>query len=222
MSIMSNAERQKLRMQPVPETLSPSVYNLALGGFVLYGFLINAFMVYALADKFAGINTWVFVILYFVCCIAGSLLARSRNPVMSFLGYNLIVVPIGVMLCLFLPAYSMTAIMPAITVTAVIAGVMTLLSTAFPNVFLKMGRGLFISLIIGVIAQLVAALFGYAGTGFNWAFVILFSLYLGFDWARAQQYPKTLDNAIDSAMDIYLDLINIFIRLLEIFSKRDS
>lgn len=222
MSILSNAERQKLRMEPVAETLSPSVYNLALGGFVFYGFLINAFMVYVLGDKLAQINAWVFLILYFVCCIAGSLLARSRKPILSFIGYNLIVVPIGVLLCLFLPAYSMSAILPAIMVTGGIAAVMTLLSTLFPNIFLRMGRGLFISLIVGLIGQLIASLFGYAGGLFNWGFVILFSLYLGFDWARAQRYPKTLDNAIDSAIDIYLDLINIFIRLVEIFGKRDS
>ena len=141
---------------------------------------------------------------------------------MSFLGYNLIVVPIGVLLCMFLPGYSMSAILPAIVTTGGIAVVMTLLSTLFPNVFLKMGRGLFISLIVGILAQFIAYLFGYAGGLFNWGFVILFSLYLGFDWARAQSYPKTLDNAIDSAIDIYLDLINIFIRLLEIFGKRDS
>ena len=222
MNIMSNAERRKYRMEPVPETLSPATYNLALGGFVFYGFLINAFMVYALGDKLRNINSILFLILYFVCCIAGSLLARSRSPIMSFLGYNLIVVPIGVLLCMFLPGYSMSAILPAIVTTGGIAVVMTLLSTLFPNVFLKMGRGLFISLIVGILAQFIAYLFGYAGGLFNWGFVILFSLYLGFDWARAQSYPKTLDNAIDSAIDIYLDLINIFIRLLEIFGKRDS
>lgn len=222
MSIMSNAERKRLRMEPVAETLTPATYNLALGGFVLYGFIINAIMVYMLADLLVGMNNWLFLILYFVCVIAGSLFARSHNPIMSFLGYNLIVVPIGVLLCMFLPAYSMTAVFPAIVITGIIALVMTLVSTVFPKVFLKMGRGLFISLIVGVLAQLIATLFGYSGSAFNWGFVVLFSLYLGFDWARAQKYPKTLDNAIDSAIDIYLDLVNIFIRLVEIFAKRDS
>jgi FtsH-binding integral membrane protein len=44
---------------------------------------------------------------------------------------------------------------------------------------------------------------------------------MGFDWYRAQAYPKTVDNAIDSAVDLYLDIINLFIRLLEIFGKKD-
>ena len=34
------------------------------------------------------------------------------------------------------------------------------------------------------------------------------------DWAKAQEKPKTLDNAVDSAVDLYLDIINLFVRLL--------
>ena len=34
-------------------------------------------------------------------------------------------------------------------------------------------------------------------------------------------YPKTVDNAVDCALDIYLDIINIFIRLLALLSRRE-
>ena len=33
-------------------------------------------------------------------------------------------------------------------------------------------------------------------------------------------YPKTLDNAVDSALDIYLDVINLFLRILRILGSR--
>ena len=48
----------------------------------------------------------------------------------------------------------------------------------------------------------------------------IFSLYIGFDWSRAQVMSKTLDNAVDAAVQIYLDIINLFIRLLKIMGKK--
>ena len=55
-----------------------------------------------------------------------------------------------------------------------------------------------------------------------WIAAGLFSLYLGYDIYRSQQYPKTIKNAVASALDIYLDLANLFIRLLEIMGKKDD
>ena len=50
----------------------------------------------------------------------------------------------------------------------------------------------------------------------------VFSLYIGFDVWRSQQFPKTVDNAVDCALDIYLDLANLFIRLLSILARKDD
>ena len=60
---------------------------------------------------------------------------------------------------------------------------------------------------------------GYSGNLFNWFFVIIFSLYIAHDFSVAQMYPKTIDNAVDSALDIYLDIINLFIRILSIIAR---
>ena len=47
----------------------------------------------------------------------------------------------------------------------------------------------------------------------------IFALYIGFDIYRSQQFEKTVDNAVDCALDIYLDIANLFIRLLSIIAK---
>jgi FtsH-binding integral membrane protein len=52
-----------------------------------------------------------------------------------------------------------------------------------------------------------------------WIAAALFSLYIGYDIYRSQNYPKTLDNAVDSALDIYMDMANLFIRLLQILGN---
>ncbi|EPZ8570104.1 Bax inhibitor-1 family protein, partial [Pseudomonas aeruginosa] len=42
----------------------------------------------------------------------------------------------------------------------------------------------------------------------------------GVDWGRANQIERTVDNAVDSAASLYLDIINLFVRVLEIISKK--
>jgi len=55
----------------------------------------------------------------------------------------------------------------------------------------------------------------------SWISAIIFSLYIAYDVYRSQQFPPTIDNAIDSAIDIYLDIINLFLDILEIIGKKD-
>jgi FtsH-binding integral membrane protein len=63
-------------------------------------------------------------------------------------------------------------------------------------------------------------LFPGAYTLVTWIGAAIFALYIGYDYWRAQQFPKTLDNAIDCSLDIYLDIINLFIRILRILGSR--
>ena len=194
---------------------------------LLWGFLVNTVMVYYFAIPIMrlllGVGPlWIFIG-YFVLAIAGiAISARSTNPWISFLGYNLLVLPIGVLLCLILPGIPVAIVTKALLLTGIVTATMTLLGLVAPNVFLGMGRTLFIALIVGILAELVATfLFHYTGTAFDWLFVVLFSGYIGYDVAKSQIYPKTVDNAVDCALDIYLDIINIFIRLLALLSRKE-
>lgn len=222
--MFDNKKRKAARLNSgIADELSISKYNLTLGLTVLYGFIINAIMVATLGDFFIQIPYGVFLIVYFGMVIAGSIIsAKSQKPIYSFIGYNFIVLPIGGLLSIFLPYYEGADILSAMIATGAVVGVMIFISTIKPNLFAGLGRTLFISLLLGLIAEIVAVLLGYGGNIFNWLFVVLFSVYIGFDWYRAQAYPKTTDNAIDSAIDIYLDVINLFIRLLSIISRDDD
>ena len=40
------------------------------------------------------------------------------------------------------------------------------------------------------------------------------------DVNKAMQRPRTLDNAVDSAVGIYLDILNLFLRILELMGKK--
>ena len=213
--------KQERLLSGIPDSIDVRVYNLVIGGLLLYGFALNALLVELFSDRLASMERpWFLVIIYFVCCIAGSFLARSTKPLVSFAGYNLIALPIGLLLAAVLPGFPKSEVMTAIVATAAVTAGMVAVSMLIPDFFAKIGRALFFSLIIGIVVQLVAVLLlGYGGNAFNWFFVILFSLYIGYDWYRAQAYPKTLDNAIDSAIDLYLDIVNIFLRIIYILNN---
>lgn len=221
-SIFNTANRKKIRMN-FADSITASTYNLIIGGVLLYGFIVNALIVWLGSNFFISVASkhyFMFIIGYFILCIVGSAISfKAQNPFISFLGYNLVVVPIGAVLAVSLPFYYISDILLAIVTTGAVTAVMMILGTAFPRAFAKMGRTLFISLLIGLIANIIATFLGYAGNAFNWIFVVIFSLYIGYDWQKAQMYPKTADNAVDCALDLYLDIINLFIRLLSIISR---
>ena len=211
-------EMKKERFKTI-DNLSGSMYNLVIGACLLYGFLVNAIIVATCSKIFMEMNMVIFLIGYFVLCILGIFMSRSNSPLVSFIGYNLVVVPIGAVLSVSLPYYAMSDILSAIVITGAVVAVMMLLATIFPNLFSRLGRVLFISLLVSILAQFIASLFAFSGGIFNWIFVVIFALYIGYDWYRAQMYPKTLDNAIDCVLDLYLDIINLFLRILQIISR---
>ena len=205
------------------DSITPSAYNLLIGGVLLYGFIVNALivffggeaLVYYIADHYAG-----FIILYFILCFAGVFIsARSTKPLVSFLGYNLVVVPIGAVVTVSVMGAYTADVLLAIIITGAITAIMTFLGATFPRTFAKMGRALLISLIVYIIVRTIAMLFGYTGGIFDWIASGIFTLYIAYDWQKAQMFPKTVDNAVDCALDLYLDIINLFLRILRILSR---
>jgi len=209
------------------DQISSRTYNAIMCGTLLWGFLANVLMVAFLAATVMNLAMrvgplWLFVG-YIVLALVGIMMsARSSSPVVSFIGFNLLVLPMGVMLCLLVPGLPVAVVTKALLLTGIVTATMVLLGIVQPNLFLSMGRTLFIAFIAAFIAELVATfLFHYNGTAFDWIFVILFSGYIGYDVAKAQIYPKTVDFAIDCALDIYIDIIGLFIRLLSLFSREN-
>ena len=215
-------ERKEARLNSYGTEISISAYNLLIGGSVAYGLILNLILAFTAYPLVANINPLIFIIGYFILVIAGTLISsRSTNPLTSFIGYNMICVPIGLLLSTVLPGYAFGTILVAFGLTAAITVLMTIAAAALPNLFLKMGTALFTSLICVIVVELLALLFKFPVGWIDGIAVLIFSLYIGYDYAVAQRYPKTADNAIDSSIDIYLDIINLFVRILSIISKKD-
>lgn len=202
--------------------LAASTYNLILGAVLLWGFALNWWMVTTIpAETVKAINPIGFVIGYFASALLGIFLIHaSKQPIVSFIGYNLIVVPIGLVLVMFIPGHSQEHIVSAVQTTALLTVGMMALGTMYPRFFQRIESALFWALLISIIVELVqVTVFKVKLEIMDWVVAAIFCGYIGVDWGRANNIERTVDNAIDSAACLYLDIINLFIRILEIMSK---
>ena len=203
--------------------VSGNVYNLIIGAVLCWGFLVNWWMVRNIpGSSIASVSPIVFFIGYFVCCIAGIMLfTKSHSPVMSFLGYNLVVIPFGLIINLVVANYDPGLVLDAIKVTGMVTVVMMLFGTLFPGFFRKIAGALTVALIAVIIVELVSIfIFKSHPEIIDWIVVVIFCGYIGYDWGRANSIPPTVDNAIDSAAALYMDIINLFLRILRIMGRR--
>lgn len=196
--------------------LNNKQYNIVIGLILLWGFAINAIMCTFFQSVFVTWNPTVVLIGYFVAAIIGICMSTfSNNPIVSFLGYNLVVLPVGVVLSISLKDYYVSSILQAFILTTLITVLMLIISTIKPEVFESMGTTLFICLLGVIVIEFIMMFIGVSTPRWwDWIVALLFCGYIGYDWSKAQDKHKTLDNAVDSAVDLYLDIINLFVRLL--------
>ena len=219
-NLVSTNKQARYTYQNGQKEISDRAYNLIIGATLLYGFAVNAIMITAFEGAFDHMNQWVILIGYIVCVIIGAVMTRSSSALVSFIGYNFIVVPLGVMLTILLPYYGAEIVFDAVVITGIITLIMMIAGGAFPHIFLRMGRTLFFTLIAVVVVEMFCVfVMGKDFAVIDYAVVVLFSGYIGYDWAKANAYFKTVDNAIDSAVDRYMDIINIFVRVLAILDR---
>ncbi|MCP4604214.1 MAG: hypothetical protein GY847_27450 [Proteobacteria bacterium] len=205
------------------EIIGAKTYNLVIGLVLCYGFFVNYLMVrFIPTHTIAAIHPIAFVIGYLVSCLLGVFIyTKSDNPMLSFIGYNFVVVPFGLIVNLAVSAYDPSVVMDAMRVTGIVTVIMMILGSLYPAFFFKISRGLFIALIVVIVVELVEVLiFGIHHDILDWAVVLIFCGYIGLDWARANAIPKTMDNAVDSAAALYMDIIILFLRILRILGRR--
>lgn len=205
--------------------VSKNVYNLVIGLVLCWGFLINWLMVRNISFKVVtGINPWVLFIGYFASCFLGIFLfTKSQSSLVSFIGYNFVVVPFGLIINIVVHYYDPSLVVDAMRVTGLVTFAMMILGSIFPAFFEKISRALTISLFIVLLVELVEIFVFKIHHGFiDWVVAVIFCGYVGYDWGRANRIPRTLDNAVDSAASLYMDIINLFLRILRIMGHAKS
>ena len=218
-----NKEYRLERMNNYAGTMvTERTYNLTIGLTLLWGVLINVVMATFFTYQILSMNYLLVVVLYFAGTLGCSILVhKSSSPAMSFAGFTGMAISMGLLLTFYVTAFTGHSVAYAFIATALITVIMVLLSMLYPEFFRNLGRTLFVSLIGCILIELIGSLvLGLPMTIIDYAVALIFCGYIGMDWHRAQQFPKTMDNAVDSAADIYLDVVNLFVRILSITGKR--
>ncbi len=203
--------------------ISSNTYNLIIGLVLVWGFFINYLIVKNVpVTVLSHIHPIILLILYFGLCFGGIyIFTKSDNPLISFFGYNMVVIPFGFILNLIISRYDPNIVIQAMQITGMVTLLMMLLGSIYPAFFKRIAGALFIALISVIIVELIGVLiFKWHHGIIDWIVALIFCGYIGYDWARAQSIPKTVDNAVDSAASLYMDIINLFIRILRILGGR--
>jgi len=133
-----------------------------------------------------------------------------------------VVLAFGVILNLIVSRYEPDVILGAMQIGAVVTVVMVAMGTLNPDFFWEVEHSLFLGLAVGLVVELFAWIVLGSHPGIlDWIVALIFAGYIGLDWARANDIPTTLDNAVDSAGALYVDIINLFVRILLIRGRRD-
>ncbi|MCU8084519.1 Bax inhibitor-1 family protein [Shewanella sp. SM23] len=211
------------RMTTDDPIVGAGIYNLVIGLTLIWGFAVNYWMVTNIdPEAIASVNPWIFFIGYFASCFFGIyLFQKSTNPVVSFIGYNFVVVPFGLIINMVVRQYDPELVTEAIRITGLVTIAMMCLGTLFPAFFQKISGALTIALLLVIVVELIEVFIFNTHHGIlDWIVVLIFCGYIGYDWGRANQIPKTIDNAIDSAAALYMDIINLFLRILRILGRK--
>lgn len=203
--------------------ISANIYNLIIGITLCWGFFFNWLIVkYVPVDKITQFGFLPFIVGYIISCFTGVFLfTNSSNYWISFLGYNLVVIPFGLVINIVISEYNSTIVLEAVQVTGLVTVIMMIAGTLFPAFFKKISRALTFALFSVIIVELAMIfIFKFHHGIIDWIVVIIFCGYIGYDWGRAQQIPKTIDNAVDSAAALYMDIINLFLRILRLMGRK--
>lgn len=205
------------------QVITAQKYNIILCGTVFWGLLVNLAMCKSAWKILLYVPAGGFYIGTILLSVIGIFMtAKSQKPVISFIGYNLMVISFGLILSVTVAVYgglNSAIVQEAFLITVCITGAMTLFAISRPEQCERFGVYLLPCLIGMLIAELIMMLFHMDNAIISWISAALFSMYIAYDVYRSQQFPKTVDNAIDCAADIYLDIINLFINILEILGR---
>ena len=73
-----------------------------------------------------------------------------------------------------------------------------------------------------LITRIIMFVFNIDNVMISWIAAIIYSLYIGYDIYKSQKFKKTSDNAVDCAVDIYLDIIGLFLNILDILGDANN
>lgn len=207
------------------DTLSLRTYIGVLTLYVCGGLILAALI----ASRTYSLHpNWIWIVAYFVVAIPGIIISsKSSNWLISTLGYLMVIIPTGALIGPYVALYTLDSVLQCLLITLGATFLLGISGMFYPKSVESWGGILLFALFILICGDIVRVfMVNYldmhpAVLGlWDWAGVGLFSIFIFYDMNRAVRLPLTMDNAVDSAVALYLDIINLFIRLLAAAGKK--
>lgn len=207
-----------------PGGLSRRAYHFLIGAIVA-----ASLMIIGLEYTYCLNNPWIieslnlaFVIACYVVPFAGIIimaLAGREHLGLMVVGYCMVTLTLGFLMAIVLTGYTAASIQRAILITAIIAISFATLGFAWPQLFRRIFPICVAALGIMIIIEIVMMFLSIPSGWNDWVVIVIFCGLIGYDFYQAATDEPTVDNAIWYACEIYLDLINIFLRVLNITGR---
>ncbi len=210
--------------------LSLRSYGLALTGLVLAGFVVmgvcatlftSPSFLFTVMDHYLGIAIGS-AVLSIAGIIMMSVARKNESVGLSLAGYAVFVLSFGFTASSIALVYTSQSISTAFLATAGITAVFACLGIAFPNFFAKIQSILFGGLLAVLLVSVVMSFMGVYTTAIDYVVIAIFCGFIGWDFYKAMSDEPTLVNAVYNASQLFLDIINVFVRVLSIVGRRND
>lgn len=177
-------------------------------------------------------HAWPFItamITSFACIITLTCCAnQARTYPNNFIMLGVFTLAESVLLGVVCAAFTVDSILMAVGVTALLAYGLVLYATTTKTDFTGAGPYLFMGLWVMLIYGLMLSFFPYARssvqTAYSFIGVVLFSAYTIYDvqlimGGKHSKFRFGVDEFIFASLNLYLDIVNLFLRFLQLFGK---
>lgn len=210
--------------------ISIRLYNFIIAALIFIGFCVMGAGCYITRDihflMYLSSHAFSVMGITFFGTIGGLILmsvAQSRQSVpMSLGGFILFITTFGFISSIGVMAADLPAINTAFTATAAITVIFGALGVLFPRFFAKISGVLCGALLAVVLVEIVLMFMGIDQTATDYVIVALFACFIGWDTYCATQVPPTVPNAVLMASNLFVDIMNVFLRILSIINRSNN
>ena len=210
--------------------MSPRAYNLAMSALIFLGFCamgagayFTSTMSFARMMMSGAALPLVFgsFILTIVGMVMMSAAASKQSVGLSLVGYVIFASTFGLTASFGLANYDLPTINTVFIATAAITFVFGALGVTFPKFFQRVYGIGFGILLATILVEIVLMFMGVSQTITDLIVIVVFAGFIGYDTYVATTVPPTLPNAVLMASNLFVDIINVFLRILNILGRRD-
>ena len=171
---------------------------------------------------------YIIIIVELLIVIFLSARIQKMNPLTAMISFVLYSVVTGLTLSIVFVMFEMSSIIYIFLITAFVFLIFALLGY-FTKIDLSKYSTIFLMGLFGIIISNIVNIFLNNATFdiiLSWIGVVLFVGLVAYDIQKIKRYGEIIDDdnkiAIIGALDLYLDFINIFLRLLNLFGKNKN